>query len=485
MEEHDSNKLYEDNQQLIGYWIDKKYGKNLAADLYDDLYSAGNMALYQAAQNFDPDNESEAQFSTFASAYIQMSFIKVWEERGKSSKRKKSSKSDKPGDTVRPRKLDEFEHPPKKQSVRFGKKERDRIAVQILDVMRMWSDEKHTLTQQDIALWHFMYCYEKYGFQDEYNRSTYTTTIKNMLLEDKIAYEENDQGKLTGLYYKHLFSYREMDKLIGAVCLSDMLSYEEKSELVKKILSTASEYYRSPFWDRGDQKLLFNPKGAHGRLSKKSGESIIAENYGIIQKAIFGKNLISFKFNHYTKTSKLEPNKDKDGNDRIYTLRPYHLVVYHDNYYCLGFHEGSSNIFHYRVDLMSDIAIVVNDKGKPIRKKTIPISDYKFTDDFWDPETYMAEHIYMAYGEPRDIEIKIDNHDQKGFTFLHDWFGEHFKVIRLPKGADPDYIFASVKADPKMIVHWAMQYSGLVEVMDEEVRALIKEELERMREKYE
>ena len=30
-----------------------------------------------------------------------------------------------------------------------------------------------------------------------------------------------------------------------------------------------------------------------------------------------------------------------------------------------------------------------------------------------------------------------------------------------------------------------MQYSGLVEVMDEEVRALIKEELERMREKYE
>ena len=53
------------------------------------------------------------------------------------------------------------------------------------------------------------------------------------------------------------------------------------------------------------------------------------------------------------------------------------------------------------------------------------------------------------------------------------------------EGADPAYIYASIKADPKMIVHWAMQYSGLVEVMDEEVRALIKEELERMREKYE
>ena len=476
--------LYEKNIELVTYWIDKKYGKNIAADLYDDLYSAGTMALYQAAQKYDPDNESQAQFSTFASAYIQMSFIKVWEERGK-SKRKNRSRTYKPGDTVRPLDRDEIKCEPKKQSARIGKKDTDRMAVQILDVMRMWSDEKHTLTQQDIMNWHFMYCYEKYGFQDKPARGTFTTVIKDMLLEDKITHEENPQGKLTGLSYKHLFSYREMDKLIGAVCLSDMLTYEEKSEFVRKIISTASEYYRSPFWDRDAQKLLFNPKGAHGRLSKKTGDSNIPGNYGIIQKAVFGKNLISFKFNHYTKDSKLEPNKDKDGNDRIYTLRPYHVVTYHDCYYCLGFHEGSSNIFHYRVDLMSDIEIVVDEKGRPVRKKTIPISDYKFTDDFWNPETYMAEHIYMTYGEPRDIKIRIDNKDQKGFTFLHDWFGEHFKVLRTPKGADPEYILVSVKADPNMIVHWAMQYSGLVEVMDEEVRGLIREELEKMREKYE
>lgn len=114
----------------------------------------------------------------------------------------------------------------------------------------------------------------------------------------------------------------------------------------------------------------------------------------------------------------------------------------------------------------------------------MPVKDYRFTGDFWDPEAYMAEHIYMAYGDPRDIKIKIDNRDKKGFTFLHDWFGGHFKVLRSPKGSDPDHVYVSVKADPKMIVHWAMQYSGLVEVMDEEVRDLIKEELERMRKKY-
>ena len=475
-------KLYEDNKDLVTYWIDKIYGKNLPSDVYDDLYSAGQKALLDAAKNYDPDNESGAKFSTFASVHIKMSFIKVWDERGK---RSKHVRSDKPRDTVKPLGPNEFEHDPKPQSERLGVQERDRMAVQILDVMRMWSDERHTLTQKDVMDWHFMYCYEKYGFQDEYKRQTYAKVLKNLVLEDKISHEKNDKGTLTGLSLNHLFSYDELDRLIGAVCFSDMLTQEEKTELVKKIISTASEYYRSPFWDRDAQKLLFNPKGAHGRLSNKTGGRSIAENYGILQKAIFGRNVISFKFNHYTKDSKLEPNRDNDGGDRIYTLRPYHIVVYQDNYYCLGFHEGSKNIFHYRIDLMSDIGLVLNDKGKPVRVKTIPISDYKFTDDFWNPETYMAEHIYMSYGEPRDIEIRIDNHDQKGFTFLHDWFGGHFKVISSPKGSDPDYILVRVKADPKMIVHWAMQFSGLVEVMDEEVRALIKEELERMREKYE
>lgn len=224
MNELDANKLYEEYEYLIDYWINKKYGNNLAADLKDDLYLEGAKGLYQAAQNYDPDNESQAKFKTFASVYIQMSFIKVWEERGRSM-RKNRSKGDKPGDTVKPLDRDEFKPDPKKQSKRTGKKESDRWAVQIQDVMRMWSDEKHTLTQADIMNWHFQYCYMKYGFQDKIDRLTYTKLIKNLVLEDKITQKENDQGKLTDLYYKHLFSYREMDKLISSVCLSDMLTY--------------------------------------------------------------------------------------------------------------------------------------------------------------------------------------------------------------------------------------------------------------------
>ena len=35
-----------------------------------------------------------------------------------------------------------------------------------------------------------------------------------------------------------------------------------------------------------------------------------------------------------------------------------------------------------------------------------------------------------------------------------------------------------------MIVHWAMQYAGAVEVLDEEIRAKIRDEIKKMQGKY-
>ena len=63
MNELDANKLYEEYEYLIDYWINKKYGNNLAADLKDDLYLEGAKGLYQAAQNYDPGTESQAKFA--------------------------------------------------------------------------------------------------------------------------------------------------------------------------------------------------------------------------------------------------------------------------------------------------------------------------------------------------------------------------------------------------------------------------------------
>lgn len=37
---------------------------------------------------------------------------------------------------------------------------------------------------------------------------------------------------------------------------------------------------------------------------------------------------------------------------------------------------------------------------------------------------------------------------------------------------------------PAMLVHWAMQYAGGVEIMDEEIREKIRDEIKKLEEKY-
>jgi hypothetical protein len=84
----------------------------------------------------------------------------------------------------------------------------------------------------------------------------------------------------------------------------------------------------------------------------------------------------------------------------------------------------------------------------------------------------------MAYDEPRKIDIKIKNTD---YTILHDWFGNHYEKISSDENG---YDVVRVKTSPAMIVHWAMQYAGKVEIMDEEVREKIREEIKKLEEKY-
>lgn len=84
-----------------------------------------------------------------------------------------------------------------------------------------------------------------------------------------------------------------------------------------------------------------------------------------------------------------------------------------------------------------------------------------------------------GYDEPRRIKIKIPK-DQ--YTVLHDWFGDRYRKLRTPCEEGFDYV--DVVASPAMIVHWAMQYAGVVEIMDEEIREKIRGEIGKLKEKY-
>ena len=499
--EDDIDKIVLHYASFVDWLIRKNFGTDISKEKMEELHNAGLVGIWRAIPNYDPD---KGAFTTYSKDFIEHEIFEVWGLKAPDDNKKPAPVELPPIDEI-------LMDGDIKEGPRIAKEEPERRALQLLEVLRIWTDEDHKLSQRQLDELLALYRYEKHGIiykeKKGKKRADYKTTkaLMSLLLEldpyeyceenkDEYkllydGYEENRlksrlEGKekqdITGFWYSHIFSNDETDKLIETVCFSDMLTKEEKTRLVGKIVNTTSNYYQTPFWD--GKQIRFNPRTLQGRLSRKLGMSSVAENNRFIQKAIQDSNLIQFKFNRYTKDSTLEPLKDKTGEDRIFFLRPYHLVVYHDTYYCIGFHEDSDKIWHYRVDLMTDIEVAKDEKGEPRKIEYIPSEALMLVNTFWNPEKYMSEHLYMDYGEPREIMLKIPKDD---FTFIHDWFGDHFTLCSSRKKCDPDHILIIVNTTPDMLVHWAMQYSGKVEVMDREVRKMIRKELDAMREKYE
>ena len=86
---------------------------------------------------------------------------------------------------------------------------------------------------------------------------------------------------------------------------------------------------------------------------------------------------------------------------------------------------------------------------------------------FFDTKPYDKIYFDML---KEDYQIEIDYFESK--------LGK--KTALMAKGYD----VVIVKTSPTMIVHWAMQYGMAVEILDEEIRKKIREEIVGMAEKY-
>lgn len=285
---------------------------------------------------------------------------------------------------------------------------------------------------------------------------------------------------ITDLRYIHDFTDEEMDQMIRIISFSDCISAEEKTNLIGKITDTASIHYETPFYDRKKRKLKFNLRGIFARTyrtpereAKEKGADS-GRQVSFIQKAINDGVRIGFRFNDYDADKNLVPRKLE------YELNPYHIVVYHDMYYLIGNRPGMENLSHYRIDLMSEIRVLTDDMGEHVKRTPMAkLEGVREMGGTWNPVKYMSEHLYMGYDKPKHIRIKIPK-DQ--YTVLHDWFGDHYRKLRVPCEEGFDYV--DIVTSPAMIVHWAMQYAGIVGIMDEEIREKIRGEIGRLQEKY-
>lgn len=393
----------------------------------------------------------------------------------------------------------------------------ERTTLQILEILKQTTDEKHTVSKNELKRLLRLYRIGRYKNNTSVPvDNTFNRIVAEILLELNpgeytddndseyiIKYDGYTEGKLNknikpdksssqkvesgsapvlnGLHYVQPFEYEETDRLIQLISFSDMLSVDEKKKLIGKIWELTGKYYTTPYWD--GENLKFNPRAVHSRLTgnKTSDRGKLAESLKTLQYAVNNLAQVRFRFNRYNADHELVPT-----SEYLHELSPYHLVVYHDNYYCIGLKKGDNRVWHYRVDLMTDVEIIRDEEGKIVPVELTNFEGLPILNSAWNPEKYMAEHLNMAYDEPQDIRIKIKNTD---YTIIHDWFGDHYEKVDEVTRADDDgneihYDIVKVRTSPYMIVHWAMQYGGRVEIMDEEIREKIKKEAENVRKRY-
>ncbi|MCR5589900.1 MAG: WYL domain-containing protein, partial [Lachnospiraceae bacterium] len=313
-----------------------------------------------------------------------------------------------------------------------------------------------------------------------------TEALKKELKEFMACHGMNKAPAIKGLRYIHDFDHDDMDKLISAVVLSAGIAPADKERLIEKIMATASKYYKNPFYDRVRGRLKFNPYSEYSRLYSRTGETEkrIGENVKILQDAIRLRTKVRFFFDHYSTDKQYVPG------DKEQTLTPYYIVIYNDNYYVIGARDKGSHAAHYRIDLMSSVAIIKDENGVPVPMR--PMSECKdlpSRDMAWDPGKYMSEHLYMAFDsdndKPRKISIKIPTDKINRYTILHDWFGDHFEINKTAtKKCEEGYEVVDVVTSPTMLAHWAMQYADFCEVLDKGVREKICMTIARVNKKY-
>ena len=455
-------------------------------DIENDLFQAGWLGFVAALNNFNPSYKNK--FSTYAYHYIDK---EIKEELKRIFPYISSA--------IPQGKDEDFSVEEASDLYNYSA---ERRVLQILDILKMLTDENHSISKKELGKYLKLYRTAKYKNGRSESVNTLTATIENMLSElNPASYSEKTKDKFRITYdgyeknllqekskkqkgekaaaisnfsYVHLFNYNELDSLIELVCYTDLLNDTEKERLVNKLISTAGVYYKTPFMD--GSKLRLNPRSIHGKycakIPDKSG--LFLSNLKILQQAINELRQIKFHFNHYTSDHKFVSNDDCE-----HILSPYHIVVYHDKYYCIGLKKDAKRIWHYRIDLMSDVEILLDSEGRPVPIEISPYAENPINYPNWNPGKYMAEHLNMGYDEPRDIRIKIKNTD---YTMLHDWFSDHFEKTNEPCVEECDIV--RITTSPFMIVHWALQYGDRVEIMDEEIREKIREELGRLNNLY-
>ena len=317
----------------------------------------------------------------------------------------------------------------------------------ILEILRNYTDEDHSLTQQEIIKL----------LEKDYGTVCDRRSVKNNVLLLKEFGESH--GFEISMEDGYRMIFREFDDtelriLIDSVLFSKEFSSNQAKELIKKIKGLSSKY--------------FNAKVSNICNIPELNKNINRQNIYSIDKindAISGKHKISFVYNDIGTDFKLHSRRKES-----YIVNPYRIVANNGKFYLIGNYDKYDNIVHFRIDRMTDVC--------ELEERVKPMKDVPELSSGLNLPRHMAEHIYMFSGP--SIAIKLATTSDT-MSDLVDWFGTEFSVIKK----DEEKIIVRVSCNERAMKFWALQYGPYVEVLEpESLRNRIKEDIAYMSKRY-
>ena len=328
----------------------------------------------------------------------------------------------------------------------YAKQPKKLIIMNILDILKRYTDENHRLSQKEIqnilaneydmkvdrkAIKRNLMNLIEFGYDINYSESV-------RIFKDKDG-EELENVIITDFYLVREFTDSELRLLIDGVLFSNHIPYKQDMELVKKLSALSNHYFKSRVKhiarmpeDKTDNKHLFY-------------------NIELLDEAIDKERKVRFHYLEYRSDKKLHKRCGKDGKVREYVINPYQLVAKEGKYYLVCNYDKYDDISNYRVDRITDMEILP-EHIKPFN--TLKGSDGRPL----DLKEYMDKHIYMFSGENVRAVFRIE---KDCLSDVIDMFG---KDIKLSEETDT-HITVTANVNDLAMEQFAKAFTPWIEVI--------------------
>ena len=324
----------------------------------------------------------------------------------------------------------------------------DNQKLKMLYLVKIFSeetDETHGLTTQEIT--------EKLA---AYNVNVERRTLYQDL-EMLKHYGMDIIGEQTGKKHYYFLGHRdfelpELKLLVDAVQSSKFITEKKSRELIKKLESLVSRY---------NAIHLHRQVVISGR-AKTINESIYY-NVDFLHEAIGADHQIKFHYYQWNVNKQMELRRDGDW----YQVSPWCLMWDDENYYLVAYDAYDSRIKHFRVDKMTDLTILADER---IGKKEFGAFD-------------VAKYSKQLFGMFSGVEspVTVRGHNSLVGVFI-DRFGKD--LIIIPDGEDHFRTTINV-ALSRQFIGWIISLGRDIEVIGPEIVVeLMKDETRRLVAQY-